>query len=645
MSDFEPRSMERSRGQVLYRFRPHQTFDHVGGFTAQVRGYGVDDAYQGPAVDRNYIVEEAMRLVRRWRSEGKDAAGSEPGSNRAPEFPEEVPLAENQYEVVIPGKLFCRVWPRIVRCINPTCGRVWETSDPKPGEAWPERCPSCGQGEGARQLQYVFVHECGEIVPMAPPRECPRCHGNSFRLDDRASRFLDFRWECLACSNAEEVRAFCRNASGCRWTDKMMAPQVHTASSAYVGHGITLVNVPLEEYARRRGSREFVIASIGRWLGECTSEEADRLMEDAGGGVPAEVLRAIEAMEAAGITEQAEALKRKFIPLNFDELHDRITKRLGFDPLEDQVSGPQLAANLDVFERVLSLPRLTLAEVERNAASAGRATVYSNYRSTLVRYGFEPEGLFLVKEFPITYLSVGYSRSAFGPREADLVAYKGRVGKGQAVKTLLYAHPTETEALVFRLDAARVARWLVRNRAASAEDLNEPGGVPRWLAATMGDYDGRLPPPWDPDREPDPSDIEFGPRMLFRLLHSVAHQMLRGLAVDSGFSETALSEYLFPYDLAFAIHPNGGSEFTIGGLRTVLEQNLAEIVQKASENNTCIYDPNCMVANRGADHGCLQLPETACQAWNWFISRWELFGSPDGDTVGYWSPELNPDQT
>jgi hypothetical protein len=47
----------------------------------------------------------------------------------------------------------------------------------------------------------------------------------------------------------------------------------------------------------------------------------------------------------------------------------------------------------------------------------------------------------------------------------------------------------------------------------------------------------------------------------------------------------------------------------MGGLRTVLEQNLAEVVGRTGDNDTCIYDPNCMVANRGADHGCLQLPE------------------------------------
>ena len=162
----------------------------------------------------------------------------------------------------------------------------------------------------------------------------------------------------------------------------------------------------------------------------------------------------------------------------------------------------------------------------------------------------------------------------------------------------------------------------------------------RWFASNMGPYDGQRPQ-WDPDHEPLPGEPDYAPRSLFRLLHSCAHQMLRALAVDSGFSETALSEYLFPYALAFAIHPNGGSEFTIGGLRTVLEQNLDEVVYRAVDNATCLYDPNCMEANRGVDHGCLHLPETACQSWNRFLSRWELFGSPFGDLRGYWGPEFD----
>ncbi len=70
MTAFIPRDMARNRGQVLYRYRPGQTFDHPGGYVAQVRQYGRDDAYQGAALDPGYLVDEAMSFVRRWRVEG-----------------------------------------------------------------------------------------------------------------------------------------------------------------------------------------------------------------------------------------------------------------------------------------------------------------------------------------------------------------------------------------------------------------------------------------------------------------------------------------------------------------------------------------------------------------------------------------------
>lgn len=646
MTTFNPREMARSRGQVLYRYRPGQTFDHPGGYVAQVRQYGRDDAYQGAALDPAYLIDEAMNFVRRWRVEGRQAAGAEAGSDRAPEFPEDHPIAHQHYEVVIPGKVFCRVWPLVFRCAGVGCGRVWEARDPRPGvDTWPPVCPSCRNERGNRQLQYIFVHACGEMLAMTPPRECPRHHTAGFRLNDQVSRFQDFRWECLQCGTPEPVRAFCPNRSGCRWTDKMMSPQVHTASSAYSGHGRTLVNVPREDFARVAQTPGFVVGTLARWLDECSEEEAHALMSGAGGdGIPQAVLDSIRAMEETGqeaLVEQARALRRQFVPVNLDDLRARVEGGLGFDPLGDDGRGRLLAEHVGVYERVLALPKLTLARLRESANGAGRASRYENYPTALRRRGFDPERCMLVNEFPVTYLSIGYTRGGFGAREADLVAYKGRPARGRAITNLLYASPTETEALVFALDRPRVERWLVLNNAATEAELREAGGAHRWFAGQLDPEDGQLPR-WDPDDDVVPGDPDYGARSLFRLLHSAAHQVLRALAVDSGYSETGLSEYLFPYELSFAVHPNGGSEFTIGGLRTVLEQNLDEIVDRAVENSSCIYDPNCMIANRGADHGCLQLPETACQSWNRFISRWDLFGSPDGTVIGYWSPELDP---
>ena len=646
MTSFNTGDMARNRGQVLYRYRPNQTFDHPRGYIAQVRQYGRDDAFQGAALDPGYLIDEAMNFVSRWRAEGRSATGAEAGSDRAPEFPSDDPLAHQHYEVVIPGKVYCRVWPLVFRCAaSGRCGRVFEIQEPRPGvDEWPPQCPSCSNRRGNRQLQYVFVHNCGEVVAMTPPRECaPRHHTAGFRLNDQVSRFQDFRWECLQCSAAQSVRGFCPNRSGCRWSDKMMSPQVHTASSAYSGHGRTLVNVPREDFARMAQTPGFIVGTLARWLDECTEDEARSLTSGSANEIPQAVLDSIRAMEDSGqdvLVEQARALRRQFLQVDVEELQSRVGKALGFDPLGDDGRGRLLAEHVGVYERVLALPKVTLDDLSRAAVNAGRASRYESYPAALQGVGFDARRCILVNEFPVTYLAIGYSRGGFGAREADLVAYKGRASRGQQITNLLYASPTDTEALVFALDRERVERWLVANGITRAGEVSDAGGAHRWFASRLDPEDGQLPR-WDPDSTVLPDDPEYGARMLFGLLHSVAHQVLRALAVDSGYSETGLSEYLFPYELSFAIHPNAGSEFTIGGFRTVLEQNLDEVVERAVNNATCIYDPNCMIANRGADHGCLQLPETACQSWNRFISRWDLFGSPDRRFTGYWDPSLD----
>lgn len=642
MSTFEPKNIERSRGQVLYRYRQAQTYDH-GSVIAQVVGYANDDTLLEPKIDNGQLIGEAMRFVRHWRAVGADAQGTITGSDRAPEFPPDDPLAATHYEVVVPGKVFSRIWPLATRCASPRCGKVFETVEPRIGEPWPPGCPRCGNRDGNHQLQFVFVHDCGSVVSCLPPARCPRDAGHQgFRLNDRAARFQDFRWECVTCSHSAPVQAFCGNP-GCNWNEKMMAPQVHTASSAFAGHGVSIVNVRTVEQSQRRDRPEYVVASLGRWLGECTDDDANRILASQGTGPDPVVLKSIEAMEAAGLVQQAAELRAKFVPLGFDDLRTRVRDRLGFDPIDNSMRGRNLSGAIETYEQVQHLPSIRLQDLAAHGPQKRRDT-YARYPNVLRKAGFDPDRTMLVTEFPVTYLAVGYSRGGFEPRDADLVAYRGRAGRGEALKNLLYANPTNTEALVFTLDRDRVARWLIANGAASARDLARGIDVAPWFAAQVPDFDGRMPPPWNPSPVDDRSHPQYGAQLYFRLLHSVAHQMLRAIAVDSGFAETGLSEYLFPMSLGFAIYPNGGSEFTIGGLRTVLEQNLDVIVNRALENDSCIYDPNCMLSNRGVDHGCLQLPETACQCWNWFLSRWELFGEPSGSpdrVVGYWEPSMD----
>lgn len=628
---FRPERMGRGRGQILHRYRPQQTFDHRT-FTAQVSTYGADDNYTGPDYDPEYLIEQAMRLVARWRMEGSAAIGALAGSDRAPGFPEALPLAAQQYEVVVPGRVFSRAWPLVVRCDG--CGCVYESEEPVQGQPWPSQCPN-GHPR-ARQLQFVFVHACGEVRPMYPPTTpCRNCQSKRYELDDTMSRFMDFAWVCQTCRDVTAVTAFCNNPR-CAWSNKMMSPQVHTASSAYAGQGLTLVNVPDRAHARRRRSSEYALGVLGRFVGACTQAELDRLLDDSGGQMPEAVRDALGALEAAGLTEQADELRRRYGGIDPDSIRTAVIDSLGFDPTSpgQEIRAQTLASNLDLYQRILRRGRLTIDDLQRLARTPGRLALYESYGPILNTAGIDPAGTFLITSFPVIRLAVGYARSGFAAQEADLVPYRGRAHRGNAEKTLLFAHPTETEALVFTLDLERLEHWLRENELVRDEQLTSAGGLRKWYARQLEGFDGQTVD-WDDDAER--GSERFAAQAVYELLHTMAHQLLRAVSVDSGFGEAALSEYLFPYDFAFAVYPNATSEFTIGGLRTVIEQVLGEVVARAQDNDNCLYDPNCFEMG-GADLGCLFLPETSCTGWNRNLTRWKLFGG--GDWSGYWARRL-----
>jgi hypothetical protein len=629
--------MERGRGQVLQRYRPEQTFDHENHFIARVTEYRPDHAYD-KALPREKLIHEGLRYVQRFRSEGRNAIAGRTDS--APTFPPDG-SALNMYDVVVPASLNFAYFPLSVTCGNPACRRVYVLSRaPEPGQEIP-KCPTC-HSDPSYQTQYLLVHGCGYARSFEPPRDCPSgCTGPAFRLNSDPSRFRDFRWICLRCGAAQELSATpaatCNNRL-CQFPNKLMQPEVHTSGSAYVPHSITIVNPPSVSDARQTHTPEFRLGIVGEWLGVCTPEDFASFVNGRNRGMDPGFREALEIVRKMD-PEKAAEMERKYAPLDIDALRGRIRDRIGTAADDDQ-SLAALASQLDTYHQTLERGAVTLADLERDALSETRRMLYRHYPAVFRQAGLDPATIVLAENFPVIELAVGYSRGGYTAREADLRSFTMAAGRGQATKTVLYAHPQESEALIFGFDRARLGRWLDVNGLASLQDTGGADGIVHWFARYLSRRGDELE--W----------IEFGDQpaaedragdAVCRLLHTMAHQFIRALFVHSGFMETSLSEHFFPLHLAFAIYPRANSEFVIGGLRTVIEQNLDEVVRQAVENDSCIYDPNCMFANQGADNGCLFLPETACRFRdrNTHLSRWELFGSPGGSRIGYWDQVLD----
>lgn len=143
----------------------------------------------------------------------------------------------------------------------------------------------------------------------------------------------------------------------------------------------------------------------------------------------------------------------------------------------------------------------------------------------------------------------------------------------------------------------------------------------------------------------------------FVLVHSLAHALIRHLALDCGYSSAALRER------TYASPGNGGmagvliytattdADGTLGGLvRQGRPQRFEEVLTGAIQDlRWCASDPLCIEGmaalsdgmNGAACHGCLLAAETSCEHFNRFLDRALLVGSPSNTNIGFFSPLLD----
>jgi hypothetical protein len=128
-------------------------------------------------------------------------------------------------------------------------------------------------------------------------------------------------------------------------------------------------------------------------------------------------------------------------------------------------------------------------------------------------------------------------------------------------------------------------------------------------------------------------------RLVFGLLHSLAHLCVRQAAVLCGLDMTSISEYILPRALTASIYCNHRFGATIGALTALYEQSFTDWLRSVQSQGQCIYDPVCRDRD-GACHACAYLAETSCRYFNLNLNRAFLFGGMDPvlqrRLVGYW---------
>jgi hypothetical protein len=233
----------------------------------------------------------------------------------------------------------------------------------------------------------------------------------------------------------------------------------------------------------------------------------------------------------------------------------------------------------------------------------------------------------LLSDFPIVLASYGFSRTEPAPR---------RPGQNEVLCNLnpfpqdrehggrwpIFVDETTADALMIRVNSRRVVDWLLANGANVAlPNAENPDAASRaYFVNLLGGRQLRETLPGT-DREA---------RMVFGLLHTLSHTLVKEAALLCGLDRISIAEYMLPRALAFAIYCSHRSGQSIGALTALFEQSINEWFGAARSRRRCVYDPVCRV-DGGSCHACTHLSETSCRFFNMNLSRAYLFGGPDAE--------------
>jgi hypothetical protein len=663
-----PLSMQRGLTQLLFSYLPDRTVDwEDGAAIIKLDGVRLDSVWEGQRAAT--VLDEIDDYLGRWRRRG--------GS--MDQHFEDLRLGRKfLFTVGAPESVRARYLPTILVCRK--CSRIHFR---KPGElaradgsGW--RCRRC-HAATLRQFGIVFVHGCGalvaveEFIPIASdrggtlaenrkPLRCLRCGENSdlaLKTPPRSERIKNISIVCLHCGEVyldkftAQCHACLRELLRARRdgaddhpgitaiTRIKMRATSYRASEAYYPVTLTMMRLDLPEVVHAYDPEIKMLR---------------QLLPDAGTGSPASFSDAVAALTeqmraAAGEGRHAEVA--------------RLTSQL--QELVRSQSKPQpLPAAGQAWYALVRDDEEWQAELERGVKEsiALRHTVRTVEVTEVLRQNPKNGSshiehqlqlqrqlgireMLVVEDLPVIVASFGYTRRSSEPTfEEDRKQMPTRVrafprldeaglrlvGQPQLKGTIpVLAREGRHEGLFLSLEPELVVGWLERNQV----QLPLPGAPPvvRVLHALE-----------KVDRFYDNVERECPVRRLvFGLVHSLSHLVMRVAGRYAGLERTSLSEYLFLPLLGCVVFDNSGS-FQLGGLRLLVRDHLLAFLRALEDEAvSCLYDTAC-IDHKGACHGCVHAPEISCRYFNHGLSRAYLTGghAPWADVAderqvrGYW---------
>jgi hypothetical protein len=642
--------MQRSLSQVLFQFLPGNTFDYSDG-RGIWRVNRLETSDVSGKIDTKYVSDRVSARTDNWDggSEGFPAYGD-----------------QNAFHFGRPEGVKAEPFPTVYECNK--CGHVewyWDADDvldENPQQVCTRDCPG-----NLNQIQFVSVHSCGELKGLSR-WSCPN-HGATYvQLNRRGSQKVsNFKWECGICSASDEVSH--RESCDCNYQPPSATPDnedtmyttVHRAGSVYYPHYFNKINLVDSNMGYLQQSEEGVLKAFARLTNLSDTPELDKidLGEDVNEGEIDEdrVVEVFSANDEMSLDDAKEYLREQG-EIDSVTIGDRIRELILDRETLDTASEGLIQYTLGVQD--LSTHNIEdLAGQARDRGFPSKSDRIRTYRDDLDDAGIS--GVRVIEDFPIQTFVYGYTRGGREEDEAQIQAFSQGASDGSG--TPIFVNTSETEGVQVDLDPRRVALWLSANYD-EVSDSDEVQG-PVTLPSVNPEDPASVQYAWQQLEElsdeeiwaffqnhfqkieqyerfnmsdPESLDEEIT-EDVFTLIHTLSHIFLKQSSTISGFDRTNLSEYLLPRALSFAIYSNNRDEFNIGGMRTMVEQDLDHLLSQArNHGNECVYDPVCSERD-GACLSCLFVSEISCSYFNQVLCRDYLYGSRPNtgrDMTGFW---------
>lgn len=626
-------TMERRKSKFLFDYLPDNTFNHaesdLSGIVTRIHE-DRDESGRSKASDLPdaYILKRISRHAADW-----------------PNW-DDLSLAPDNASIVTPGGANFEVFPRTFACGN--CSTVTQFRREEIRDFAPDQgltCDRCGdQLRDHHQMQFVAVCLCGQIQEIYVPEHC----GAGMALRTPGVGFDSAYWRCTAanCNARTEFRPSgkCFNPE-CEYDPSARKMLPHSASQTFYPQTERLINVR-KDLDTLLSNDQYQIQIV-----------SDYLLERAGNTGPSEqekLTKAMELLEEGEADGREEALTMAEQQLTVDiQAHRDQTKYFLSEQLAD-VDQVKLSEELfeylsvvdpdyDESDRIISYTFDDLLADDGPQTHLDSETVekYCELRDTL-----DLESVRLIKNFPITTVSYGYSRIEPSPtghetqqlaadttddsaddQPAETDGGTDTVGgtetppallnlfsSGQWGDTEVFARTTDAEAVMLTMNKQAVLEWLIENDVIADPHVEN---LDRWFIANVA----------SPSRfeQIDPEADQIS-RAAYSLLHTFSHSVIQSIGTLSGYGRDSLVEHLLPRTMSVIIYKRSDTDFSLGSIFTLFEERFDDVAEQLEETEYCTYDTVCRRDHNGACEDCLFLSNVTCQNSNQNLSRSVYFG-------------------